>query len=235
MNPDEDEPGEDEDELVHVLVERRVRSHDWVRPHFTRRLDRHDRDCRDGLPLTTVARTLLDLAGVGEPDLLRRALKEAYVQRQVNEPMLREQLARSPGHHGAPHLAALLTDPAPTRSELEDRLLALIRAADLGAPAVNARVRAGGRWYEVDFLFAREKVIVEADGARFHDNPVAWRADGDKQAALEALGYYVVRVTWHQATVQAEETVRRLRVVLGGADVPAPPSVGPSRPRDRLG
>ena len=57
--------------------------------------------------------------------------------------------------------------------------------------------------FEVDFLFADRRLVIEADGARFHDNVLARRDDVDRQAALEAAGYRVIRLTWDQVTRSA--------------------------------
>ncbi len=155
---------------------------------------------------------MLDLAEhAGEP-VLRRALRQAEVLGVLREHELRQQLARAPGRRGAARLAALIADgPAPTRSELEDRLLALVRAHRLGDPHVNALLGVPGRTFEVDLLYPQERLIVEADGARYHSGRVARRTDAERQARLEAAGYRFVRVTWDEVTRRAEETVARQR------------------------
>ncbi len=217
---------EDRGGELHVTVARAIhraagtgRRGSQVHVHCVRSLHAHDVARRDSLPLTTVTRTLLDLADDAadrdDERLLRRALRQAELLELVQEHQLHEQLARAHGRGGAPRLAALIADgPTPTRSELEDRLLALVRAHRLGDPHVNARVGVPGGTFEVDLLYAQERLIVEADGARYHSGRFARRTDAERQARLEAAGYRFVRVTWDEVTRRAEETVARLRVAL---------------------
>jgi hypothetical protein len=200
---------------VHVTVARRVGGRRGIRVHPVRRL-------RPGIGLGSAKspspppRTLLDLADVAGERTLRRAVRQALVQRQVDERALHGQLARARGRHGARRLAALIADgPAPTRSELEDRTLELLRTHGLPRPVVNARLTGLPRPVEVDFLFVEHALVIEADGARYHDNRIAREDDAACQAMLEAAGYRVVRVTWVQVTRETAQTVRRLRGVFG--------------------
>ncbi len=197
----------------HVTVARRAGS-ETVHVHGVRRLSRDQWTCHRGIPVTTVPRTLLDLAELKKEvsdRALRRAVSQALVLKLTDVRALRAQLARSRGRRGCARLAELLdAGVAPTRSVLEERLLALVRAAKLPEPCVNARVAT----LEVDLLFAAQRVIVEADGARYHDNPVARLRDGERQALLEEAGYQVVRVNWGQVTREPAQTARRLRAAL---------------------
>jgi very-short-patch-repair endonuclease len=136
---------------------------------------------------------------------------EAEVQRRVNERQLRTQLDRANGRRGAARLEAIVEKgPAPTRSELEDRVLAIVRSHALPRPQVNARIGA----FEVDLAFPDHGLVVEADGERYHGTPTARRRDAARQATLEAAGFRVLRVTWEQVTLDEEQTVRRLRHAL---------------------
>lgn len=199
---------------AHVTVARNVHARLGVRVHTVRHLDFDDRTRRARIPVTTVARTLLDLADTASEPALRRAVREAHVQRLVDEPTLRVQLQRAHGRRGAPRLDALIQDgPAPTRSELEDRMLALLRSHGFPQPLVNTRLPGFPRRMEPDFLFPDRGLVIEADGERYHDNRLARRDDATKMALLEAAGYRVVRVNWHQLTAETEQTVRRLRRV----------------------
>jgi len=190
-----------------------IRSRSGIRVHRARKFDRRDRARIGGVPVTTVARTLLDLAEVVGPRILRRAVREAYVQRLVDERGLKAALNRAHGRHGAPRLAALVAPGlVATRSELEDRMLHLIRTHGLPEPLVNARLAGLPRRVEVDFLFADAGLVVETDGARYHDNALA--REIERQAMLEAAGYRVLRVNWRQVTRDTDETVRRIRRAL---------------------
>jgi very-short-patch-repair endonuclease len=137
---------------------------------------------------------------------------EAEVQRRVGHGRLAAQLARADGRRGAARLAAIVADgPAPTRSELEDRLLDLSSRHRLPRPRTNTRVGA----FEVDFLFPDHRLVVETDGDRYHATRAARRWDATRQARLEAAGYRVLRVTWEQVTAAEAQTADRLRQALG--------------------
>jgi len=93
-------------------------------------------------------------------------------------------------------------------------VLDLIVSSGFPRPAVNAPIHLEDATYEVDFLFAAERVVVEADGERFHGTSQARDLDATRQAALEAAGYRVVRLTWQQVKRGRAQTVSRLRRAL---------------------
>jgi len=201
---------------VDVTVPHRARQQAGIRVHQTRRLDVGESLRLGGIPVTSVARTLLDLAVVADERVLRRAVREAYVRRRVDDATLDAAVERAGRRPGARRLAALVRPGRTgTRSELEDRLLELLLAHGLPAPEVNVRLAGLAEAVEVDLLFGAARLVVEADGARFHDSPVARRSDAERQAMLEAAGYRVLRVSWAQVTRRPDETVRRLRRALG--------------------
>jgi very-short-patch-repair endonuclease len=183
-----------------------------IRIHRVKALDQRDVNRIDGLPVTTAARTLLDLAAVLPSDLLERAAAEAQVRRLVRRRDLVDQLERNQGRRGVRALRELLDErgAAPTRSEAERRLLRLIRSADLATPEVNARV---GR-YEVDFLWRAERLVVEVDGFAYHANRRAFESDRRRDATLAASGYMVLRVTWRQIVDAPEAVIARIAATL---------------------
>lgn len=192
-------------EEIHVTVARKVRQRTGIRVHCVRDLPQADVTIRDAIPLTTPARTLLDLAATLPPRQARRAVNEALVQRKVTLAMLERQARESNGHRGTGALLDLIADAAPTRSELEDMALAFLRRHGL-EPEANVVV-AG---WEVDFLLAEHALVIEADGAQYHDNPLARERDARKQAALEAAGFRVERLTWRDVTRDEPKAARRL-------------------------
>jgi very-short-patch-repair endonuclease/predicted transcriptional regulator of viral defense system len=166
----------------------------------------------DGIPVTTVARTLLDLAAVVQMDALKRAIKQAERLRLFDLTDVRAVLHRNEGRPGARRLAAALTaheEPAFTRSDLEDLMLALSRRHGLPKPLVNATVSG----YEVDFLWASERLVVETDGREDHLTRHAFEEDRVRDARLTSLGYRVVRFTYRQVSYEQSfvvETLKRL-------------------------
>jgi len=202
---------------VDVTVSRRLHPRPPVHIHIDRHgLEKRDRTRTAGIPVTTVPRTLLDLAAVVSEPILRRAVRQAYVERLVDEGTLSAQLDRGAARHGASRLAQLLGPKLlPTRSELEDRVLDLLKTRGFARPAVNVVPAGLRRRIEVDFLYADAGLVIEADGARYHDSRVARDEDAARQALLEEAGYQVLRVDWTQVTQRPGQTARRLRQALG--------------------
>ncbi len=158
-------------------------------------LDSADIARHEGIPITTPARTLLDLAAILDDERLEQACAEAHALNLAKEAALREQLAGNPGRRGCGRLRALLDRPhapARTRSPLERELLRRIRESELPDPETNQRIGP----YVVDFLWRRERVIVETDGVAFHSHARALRRDRRRMNELQLRGYTVLRFTW---------------------------------------
>jgi predicted transcriptional regulator of viral defense system len=158
---------------------------------------------REGIPVTTPARTLLDLAAVVGRHDVERAMEAAERLRLFDLGALREVLTRHGGRAGTPLVAAVLeqyAEPEFTRSELERVFLELCAAHGLPPPAVNVWVAD----YEVDFFWRAQNLIAEADSRRFHATRAAFERDRARDARLTALGYRVVRFTYRQ--VEREPT-----------------------------
>jgi hypothetical protein len=158
---------------IEVTTRRAAHSTPALRVHRSRNLDgvvHHD-----GLPTTTVARTLVDLGDVLSPHRLTRVCHRAEVLRLLDARAMQALLETLPGRRSHNLRAALSTlaaaDPIITRSELEERFLALIARHGLPTPLVNLRVEG----YEVDFAWPKERVLVETDGGAAHDRPLPSR------------------------------------------------------------
>jgi hypothetical protein len=168
-----------------------------------------------GIPVTTPARTILDLAAMLQPRRLERVLDEAEQRELVDVPSL-EALARArAGHRGAPRLLRVLAAHAPgttpTRGELEERFLALCDAHGFERPRVNSD--ATGR--EVDFLFPAAGLIVETDSYRHHRTRAAFERDRVRDAIHAAAGYRTLRFTYRQVTDDPDIVAAALRTALG--------------------
>lgn len=162
-----------------------------------------DRDVRrrHGLPLTSPARSLIDLAATAGPVELEDLVAGARVRRLVGEGELEAALARAGKARGAAAMRRFLAEEGGsdmTRSIAERRFRRCLRQAELPQPKTNRKV-AG---YEVDFLWEAEKVAVEVDGWRFHGHRRAFERDRRKDMILTGAGYLVIRVTWRQFTEQ---------------------------------
>jgi very-short-patch-repair endonuclease len=172
-----------------VTVPRKLKPRLGIRPHTARALRRSDTTKRHGIPVTTAARTLLDLSATLHPEALERAMNESLVQSRVNLRQLSDQLHTAKGLPTAA-FALALADASPTRSGLEDRVLRAMRKRRHPRPQTNVRV-AG---YEVDVYYPDRGLVIEIDGTRYHQTPAAKRRDARKQAALEAAGLRVFRI-----------------------------------------
>jgi predicted transcriptional regulator of viral defense system len=219
-----------------VTVDARApRRHPGVRVHRSSMLTVADVTRHRGIPVTSPGRTLLDLAATLEDTALRRAVRNAESLQRVNVRRLAELLARVGSGRGTRRLAGIVaTGPAPTRSELENVVLDLILGAEIERPAVNVPIALGGRRLIPDFRWPSQRVIVEADGAAWHDGRTAREQDAERQALLEAHGERVSRVTWRQAVEEPSRTLARIRAAgappaarSAPAPTPAPPPPPP--------
>jgi very-short-patch-repair endonuclease len=175
-----------------------------------------------GIPVTTLARTVLDLAGTLGPRDLEQVLAHA-VSRGLARRDLEGVVARHSGRRGIATLRSLLGDwqrLAVTRSRAEAECLALVRRAQLPRPETNVRL-AG---FEVDFLWRGAKLVVEVDGFAYHSSRSSFERDRHRDATLLARGYRVLRVTWRQITNEPEAVIARLAQVL--AQTPATGGAG---------
>jgi very-short-patch-repair endonuclease len=184
-----------------TVTDRDARGPEGVTVHRTDYLDPADATARDGIPVTSPARTLLDLASHLNARDLSRAADEARVHRLVTDHSLNEQFQRYPHHRGTAALRnALQTEPALTRSEAERQFLELVRTAGLPEPETNARVGP----YEVDFLWRDQNLVVEVDGFAFHSSRSSFERDRRRDAELTAQRIRVMRVTWRQIQDERE-------------------------------
>ena len=151
------------------------------------RLARDEVMMHDGIPVTTPARTLVDLAAVLRPDDVKTA---------VNEEILRlpyPDLSRYKGHRGIRALRTRSESPK-TRSELERDFIAFLDAHDLPTPLVNAAL--SGK--EPGFRWAHHKLIAELDGFASHGTRQAFEHDRERDRRLLTAGWRVIRITYHQ-------------------------------------
>ena len=174
---------------------RRAATNPGVRVHRSPILDSNDVQIRHGLPVTSPARTLLDIGLTSTDRQLELAFDRGIVDRIVRAAAITDLLGRAGGHRGRARLGALLErqlrGATMTRSEAEERVLALIRAASLPDPLVNAHL-AG---YELEFYWPDARFAVEVDGFRFHSSHGAFERDRRKDNDLRRIDVAVMRVT----------------------------------------
>jgi very-short-patch-repair endonuclease len=166
-----------------------------------------DRTERQGVPVTTPARTIVDLATRWPARDLDRAVEQAVVIKAATEDELRE--AAEGKRRGAKRLRrtlAALTSPSLTRSEAEQRLKELVRRAGLPAPITNTKVKG----WEVDALWPNQRLVVEVDGYAFHASRQAFERDRKRDAAMQLEGHRVIRLTWRQVADEPHAVVATL-------------------------
>ncbi len=166
----------------------------------------------DEVPVTTLARTLLDIGSVSASGL-ERALGVA----ERLQPDLRDQLtmllARYPKRRGTGTLRTLLADPTSgtfTRSQAEEKLLELVRAAGLPKPEMNVVLHG----YEVDCFWRDARLVVEVDGYAFHSSHRAFVRDRQRDSVIIAAGMRVLRLSWRQLTRERDRTLAQLAQAL---------------------
>ena len=195
---------------VHVVTSRDRRSRLGVHVHRVREVERLT---HRALPVTSVAVTIRDLAQVIPVRRLRRTLAEADYRHLLEVDAPEVLLARR--RPGVAKLRAALAGHLPelalARSELEERFLILCQDEGVATPRVNVTVEG----FLVDALWTEPGVIVELDGHRAHARSAAVERDRDRELALRAAGFTVLRYTWRQVTQQQDRVVADLRAALG--------------------
>ncbi|MGH2979609.1 MAG: endonuclease domain-containing protein [Solirubrobacterales bacterium] len=181
--------------------------------HLPRRVHFEDRAVEQGIPVTSVARTLLDLAEVVRARQLARAVEQAERLELFDLHAVQRLIDRSHGRRGLRRLNRALRDYRPlpfTRSELERRFLEQCHDAGPPQPSANMFI-AGG---EVDVVWPPQRLVVELDGYEFHRTRRSFEEDRLRDARLQRAGDRVLRITHRQLTGQPEETIATVRALL---------------------
>jgi very-short-patch-repair endonuclease len=175
---------------------------------------------RSEIPVTTVPRTLFDLATALHIDGVEQALRQSERLRLYDPLSLQDLLDRYPRRHGSRAVRECLRRrrelPAGvTREELEARFRVFLHRSGLPRPHFNAWLTVGSRRYQVDGLWPSQQVIVELDGFAAHGTRMAFETDRDRDRRLTAAGYRSMRITWRQLQDIPEQIARDLRTLLG--------------------
>ena len=177
----------------------------------------------DGIPTTTVPRTLLDLSAVVQRDELRSAFRQAE-QLWLTDPLwVGDLIARYPRKPGIPILKAVVEEASRglnvVKEELEERFQAFLLNAGIALPTTNTLIEG----IEVDCVWREPRLIVELDSRAHHDLTHAFETDRLRDRRLEAAGWRVVRITWRQLHEAPDEVEADLRKLL--APAPARPAL----------
>lgn len=193
---------------VTAPAERRVPGLKTRRP---RRLDPPDATTCSGIPVTTVPRTIVDLAAELPFDDLARLCHEAGVRYRTRPRQVKAVLARIPNARGAGRLEPILTgDSRVTLSRLEDRFQELLEEADLPLPVTNKPAGA----HRVDCRWPEVRLTVELDSYTFHHSRHAWEQDRRREREARARGDEFRRYTWGDVYEEPQPMLADLRRVL---------------------
>ena len=196
---------------IDVSIPRRgTRPRDGIRVHRPRHLDRADVGRRRWVPVTSVPRTLIDVAEVVSVRSLERVVDEAEFLKLLNEEELASALERNRGRAGSKRLQRTLHRHQPgtsrTRTKLEEAFYVLVTASALPQPEVNVPI---GR-LTVDFLWREHGLVAETDGGASHNRAAQREEDSRRDAVLAAAGYETLRFTWDQVQRRPAEVLAAL-------------------------
>ncbi len=203
-----------------VTVPRTLRPRDRIRPHRAR-LAPDEHTTLEGLPITTVARTLLDLAATLDRHGLERAVERAEITRRLDRRALATLLDRYPRRAGSPALRALLAagplDARLTRSQREEAFLAFLDEHQLPRPQTNlwmALDDGEGPGVEIDAAWPAARLAAELDPRATHDTAAAFERDRRKDQRLLLAGWRVVRITPRRLREEPDRVADLLRRLL---------------------
>jgi very-short-patch-repair endonuclease len=172
----------------------------------------------DGIPITSVARTILDLSATTPERRLRRMIREAEFRQLATIADLAAILERHPRRRGRRLLAELVARSdlraGRTRSDLEDDFLEFCARRGLPLPETNVQMTVRGVRVEPDCLWRAERVILELDGYEGHGGKAAFEADRARDRALAAAGWLPTRATWAQVHFDGDALESELRDLL---------------------
>jgi very-short-patch-repair endonuclease len=181
-----------------------------------------ERAVRAGIPVTSLPRTLLDLAEIVDEQRLKRAFEEADRLKLLRMPEMKQACKRAGKHKGIVALRRLIAEarvPTHTRSPLENRFAEFYREHldDLPAPLTNVSILD----HEVDAYWPSQRLVVEMDSWEFHSHRAAFERDRARDAAMQAAGYRVIRLTHRRLHDEPNAVAKELRATLASAP-PAP-------------
>jgi very-short-patch-repair endonuclease len=205
---------------VDVTVPRKSSSSGEIRRHHSP-LPADERTVERRIAVTTVPRTILDLAATNSTDVIESVIREAEYRRLYDRLSLPEIVGRYPGRRGVGRLRRALSrlEASPSgrvRAGLEERFSPFLRRHGLPQPRFNQWILAAGRRFQVDCHWPGSRQIVELDGWEGHGTRSAFREDRARDRLLRVAGYSVTRLTWAQLEDEPEAIAADLGALLAG-------------------
>lgn len=205
--------------VIDVTCPHKSRSWQGIRRHH-KALPVDEVAIEEGIPVTTVPRTILDLAADEPLDVVKALLREMEFRELRDRLSLRDLVERYPGRRGVRKVRAVLEglkdEPAGERkSPLEERFVPFLRRYRLPPPCFNDWIILGDKRFQVDCHWPDLRQIVELDGWQGHGTRTAFRGDRARDRKLRVAGYSVTHITWNQLDDEPDEIAADLRVLLG--------------------
>jgi len=201
-------------ETIDVTAPIRRRAKREFRVHFSSILAPEDRGEREGMPVTSVPRTLMDLAIRARPEQLDRLLERAEELELLDLFTVEDVLNRAGGHRGRGRLRRALAlyepDLSFTRSRFEKQFRRLVRAANLPTPSMNFNAHG----YELDAYWPEHRFAVELDLFETHGTRAAFERDRLRHEELKLLGIEMIRVTKPRLDHEPDSVLRNLATLL---------------------
>jgi very-short-patch-repair endonuclease len=195
-----------------TFVGRNPGFHPGIRLHRPRAIARHDVTSVRGIAVTSIARTICDLAATEPQHEVEAAFQEALYRKIVTPRALAQVLEREPRRRGAPVIRALIEDPRLTRSQRERAVVKLIAAAQLPRPLTNVRLHG----YLVDAYWPEQGLVLEFDGWGAHRHRSAFECDRKRDQVMLANGLRAMRATDRHLVHEPVALVARIAQALRG-------------------
>lgn len=209
--------------VVHVLTPPKIKPRVGIRVHWSRWIEADHLTVLDGIPITSIERTLYDLADVTTERNLELAFNRAESIHGIDWNPVMEFAVRSIGRRGRRRFREVVShfsDPSTvTRGKLEERLLGLCDRSGIPRPRCNVPIEVNDhegrpRWMTVDALWRDRALVVEMDSIRHHLGTLAFENDRRRDVALNVAGYRVLRFTWRQVTTDPAYVAASLQSTL---------------------
>jgi len=203
---------------IHVTTGKKSRSTASIHRHYSLLPD-DETTTVDAIPVTTVPRTIFDLAATLSIDQVESMLREAEYRRLYDRLSLVDLLERYPRRRGGPHVRVALRrierlPPGRPKSPLEERFLSFLRRHNLPRPRLNDWIVVGSKRFQVDCHWPGTGQLVELDSWEAHGTRSAFRRDRGRDRTLSVAGYIVTRISWAQLDDEPEAVAHDLRTLL---------------------
>jgi Protein of unknown function (DUF559) len=204
--------------VIDVTDPVKSRTWDGIRRHH-KVLPADEVTVEEGIPVTTVPRTIFDLAATEPAEVVESLIREMEFLELRDALSLRDLVRRYPRRRGVARVRLALDrikdEPEGRRRRgLEERFAPFLRRRDLPIPCFNDWITANGKRYQVDCHWPEVKEIVELDGWQGHKTRTAFREDRARDRRLRVAGYHVTRLTWNQLEDEPEAVAADLRALL---------------------